>query len=46
MFNRFIVETLINKLDLNQMTLSEAKKMVKKELRDTHRSQDKKEIYI
>lgn len=25
MFNRFTVETLINKIDLNQLTISEAK---------------------
>lgn len=30
MFDRFTVETLINKLDLNQLSLSEAKKWLKK----------------
>ena len=29
MFDRFTVETLINKLDLNKLTLSEAKKWLK-----------------
>lgn len=30
MFNRFTVETLINKIDLNQLTISEAKMWLKK----------------